>query len=123
MDKIRTTPTTSISEEEEAGTETDAGVTATTTEAVEVVYPSAEVFADEEIATERPEQQQQHSTAGDRPESPPSDAAAAVIQPTLSTGPLTTFEDINAFLFHPPTTSSGPEVNRVSPDHGFRCQF
>ena len=117
MDKIRTTPTTSTSEEqEEADTEAVAGDT--TTEAVEVVYPSAEVFTSIEAATDRPEQHQHHSTAGDRPESP------AVIQPTLSTGPLTTFEDINAFLFHPPTTSSGPEeVNRVSQDREFRWKI
>lgn len=107
LDKIRTTPITATSEEGGGGEEVDvdtpghADEAEVTTEEVEVVYPSAEVFTIEPIATPPPKLEFRNQTK--------KLDAAVVIQPTLSTGPLATFEDINAFLFHPPTSGPGVE--------------
>ena len=115
LDQIRTTPITTTSEEgggeEDVEVDTpeheDEAEVTTTTEAVEVVYPSAEVF------TEEPLLPSFGQTLDNRNQSKGNDAAV-VIQPTLSTGPLATFEDINAFLFHPPTSGPGEEEPAAS---------
>ena len=110
LGKIRTTPTTATSEEgggeedlevDTPGIEGEAEVSSTT-EAVEVVYPSAEVFTEEQIATPSPSLEGGNQTK--RFDS------AVVIQPTLSSGPLATFQDINAFLSNPLTSGPAEEV-------------
>ena len=110
LDKIRTTPITKTSDEGggddgevvvDTPEDQDEAEIAPTVEEIEVVYPSAEVFTSERKATPLP-------TSGSRNQSKKLESAV-VIQPTLSSGPLATFEDINAFLFHPPTGGSGAE--------------
>ena len=109
LGKIRTTPITATSEE--GGGEEDLEVdtpeldgeaeVSSTTEAVEVVYPSAEVFTEEQTATPSPSLEGGNQTK--------KFDSAVVIQPTLSSGPLATFQDINAFLTHPPKSGPGAE--------------
>ena len=107
LGKIRTTPITATSEEgggeedlevDTPGLEGEAEVSSTT-EAVEVVYPSAEVFTEEQIATPSPALEGGYQTK--------KFDSAVVIQPTLSSGPLATFQDINAFLSNPPKSGPG----------------
>ena len=114
LNKIRTTPITTTSEEGRGGEDVEVDTpghdeeaevaTTATADEVEVVYPSAEVFTEGQTATSLP-------TPEDRNQSKKFDSPV-VIQPTQGSGPLVTFEDINAFLFHPPTSASGPGAER-----------